>query len=372
MKKNQVNSILVNQTKRRNMAITYICLITIVFVSALCLLMTYVKNSKAQYIRYNENGNIEYNVKYKENDYFDNNVLSSNRQYIASLIDKINAEFNYKIALEESNVEFKYSYKVDANIIVKDKHNQNLYYDKSETLIEEKEKITSLNEVNINEKIEIDYDKYNGKIRKFVNVYDLENAESFLNINMYVKAVGSCEDLENDQEKQHVISLEIPLTKETIAINFVDDIVNSSNNLMKCNSSNIGNTILLFLSIILVIVGIGLIVYIIRYELKTRTAETIYEKELKKILNNYGSSIQVIGNEFDFKGYQLLRIENFYDLLEISDKLRQPILMKENTEKNSAYFVIPSVTKILYVYRMKISYIKREIDEKNKKHLEEL
>lgn len=372
MKKNQVNSILVNQTRRRNMAITYICLITIVFASALGLLMTYVKNSKAQYIRYTENGNIEYNVKYKENDYFDNNVLNSNRQYIASLIDKINAEFNYKIALEESNVEFKYSYKVDANIIVKDKHNQNLYYDKSETLIEEKEKITSLNEVNINEKIEIDYDKYNGKIRKFVNVYDLENAESFLNINMYVKAVGSCEDLENDQEKQHVISLEIPLTKETIAINFVDDIVNSSNNLMKCNSSNIGNTILLFLSIILVIVGIGLIIYIIRYEIKTRTAETIYEKELKKILNNYGSSIQVIGNEFDFKGYQLLRIENFYDLLEISDKLRQPILMKENTEKNSAYFVIPSVTKILYVYRMKISYIKREIDEKNKKHLEEL
>ena len=93
---------------------------------------------------------------------------------------------------------------------------------------------------------------------------------------------------------------------------------------------------------------------------------------IQLILNNYGSSIQVIGNEFDFKGYQLLRIENFYDLLEISDKIRQPILMKENTEKNSAYFVIPSVTKILYVYRMKISYIKREIDEKNKKHLEEL
>ena len=371
MKKNQVNSLLINQTKRRNTVLTYTCVIVLVFFLAISLLMVYVKNSKAQYVSYSETGNIDYTVKYKDNEYFDNNSLDSNRQYIASLIDNINAEFNYKIALEDSNIEYKYSYRIDAEVVVKEKNTSNVFYEKTEQLVKEKEKISSLNEVNITEYLVIDYDKYNDKIKRFVSVYDLETAESSLNINMYVNVIGSCEEFDENQEKERVISLTIPLTKDTIAIDFVDDIVNSSNNVMKCNSSNFGNTIVLFLSIILTAVGVGLIVAVIRYEIKTRTAETIYEKELKKILNNYGSNIQVIGNEFEFNDYQLLKIETFYDLLEISDKLRQPILMKENKERNGAYFVIPSVTKLLYVYRMKVSDIEKEINEKNNKHLEE-
>ena len=100
MKKNQVNSLLVNQTKRRNTVLTFICVIIVVFFLAVSLLMVYAKNSKAQYVRYDEKGSIDYKVQYKDNEYFDENYLDSNRQYIASLIDNINANFNYKIALE--------------------------------------------------------------------------------------------------------------------------------------------------------------------------------------------------------------------------------------------------------------------------------
>ena len=370
MKKKQINSILINQTKRRNTFIAYTCAIVTVFFFAISLTAAYVKNNRAQYVSYDESGNIDYIVQYKDNDYFENNYLNSNRQYIASLIDNINADFNYKIAFDDNNVEYKYSYRVDANIVVKEKNTQNIYYEKTEALIHEKDMVSSAKEVSINENLIINYDKYNEKIKRFVNVYELETAESTLNINMYVNVVGSCEDYSSNKEER-VISLTIPLTKDSIAIDFVDDIINSSNNVMKCNTSTVENTILLLAAIMLIVVGVGLTISAVRYQIKTRTAETIYEKELKKILNNYGSSIQTIGNDFEFDGYQLLKIENFFDLLEISDKLRQPILMKENPEKNCAYFVIPSLTKLLYVYRMKVSDIKKEINKKKKKHLEE-
>lgn len=39
-------------------------------------------------------------------------------------------------------------------------------------------------------------------------------------------------------------------------------------------------------------------------------------------------------------------------MLEIRDTIKQPILMKENEDKTGAYFLIPSNTKILYVYRI--------------------
>ena len=95
----------------------------------------------------------------------------------------------------------------------------------------------------------------------------------------------------------------------------------------------------------------------------TRTAENIYERELKKILNNYSSYIQTMHNDFDFKEYQLLKIDSFSDMLEIRDTIRQPILMRENNDRTGAYFVIPSNTKILYVYRLKVSDIEREISK---------
>ena len=56
-------------------------------------------------------------------------------------------------------------------------------------------------------------------------------------------------------------------------------------------------------------------------------------------------------------------------MLEIRDTIRQPILMKENSEKTSAYFVIPSNTKILYVYRLKAT-IKKEAQKTEKEDKE--
>ena len=86
---------------------------------------------------------------------------------------------------------------------------------------------------------------------------------------------------------------------------------------------------------------------------------------MKKILNNYSSYIQTINNEFDFKTFKLIKVDSFTDMLEIRDTIKQPILMKESDDKTGAYFVIPSNTKILYIYRLKISDIKKEMEKGN-------
>jgi hypothetical protein len=77
-----------------------------------------------------------------------------------------------------------------------------------------------------------------------------------------------------------------------------------------------------------------IIIILIRYIVKTRTAEDIYHKELKKILNNYHSYIQKINNQFNLSMYQKLKVDTFSDMLEIRDTLQQPILKT----KNKLYF----------------------------------
>ena len=102
------------------------------------------------------------------------------------------------------------------------------------------------------------------------------------------------------------------------------------------------------------------------YIIKTRTAKDIYQKELKKILNNYHSFIQKINNDFDLKNYQLLKVDTFTDMLEIRDTLSQPILMVESKLKDGVHFIIPSNTKLLFIYSLK------EKDIKKKMRMEEL
>ena len=50
-------------------------------------------------------------------------------------------------------------------------------------------------------------------------------------------------------------------------------------------------------------------------------------------------------------------------MLEIRDTLQQPILMVENGRGNGVFFIIPSNTKILYVYGLKLSDIEKELSK---------
>ena len=59
----------------------------------------------------------------------------------------------------------------------------------------------------------------------------------------------------------------------------------------------------------------------------------------------------------------MLKVDTFNDMLEIRDTIQEPILMVENN-KNCTYFLIPSKTKILYSYRLKVNAIKVEAEKK--------
>lgn len=369
MKKNQVNKILTNQAKRRNVVLSLICVIIIISIVTLSCFLIYGKRSEKQYVSYDETSNIDYKVFLKENNFFEENYLGANNQYIASLINYIKANFNYKLQLEEKkDIEYKYSYRIEADVVVKEKETDNPLYRTNKVLVNKKEKTTTLDNIVINEDIDIDYNYYNNLIKNFIDIYGLDDTESVLTLNMYVNVGGSCEDLKDNKEES-VMSLSIPLTTKTMAIDISNNLINSEDNIMQCSKSGSYNFIFIILGIIFGIIDLRLITFTVKYEFKTRTAENIYEKELKKILNNYSSYIQTLGSDFEFKDYQVLKVNTFTDMLEIRDTIRQPILMKENSEKTSAYFVIPSNTKILYVYRLKAT-IKKEAQKTEKEDKE--
>ena len=85
MKRNQVNSILVNQTKRRATVFAYICVIVIVFALAFASFLAYIDRTESQYVNYDETSNIDYQVYYKQNEFFENKTLLNDNANIQSI-----------------------------------------------------------------------------------------------------------------------------------------------------------------------------------------------------------------------------------------------------------------------------------------------
>lgn len=364
MKRNRVNQILGDQTKRRQEILNYIIAISIVSVIAILLLLVIITKNKKYYVNYKENSNIDYKVYLKQNEFFANNYLEKDNQYIASLINYITANFNYDLSIDKKDIDYQYIYKIDADVNVKEKDTENSLYNFSENLVEEQTvNSNSASEIAIKDSVTIDYNYYNNIIKKFVSTYDLENIESTLTINMYVDILDSCNNFVEESKKESVISLTIPLTTKTVAIDIGSNLIESDDNVIICKKDTKYNFIIIFMEIVFVVIDLIIIIKLGKYIIETRTAETIYDRELKKILNNYRSYIQKVNNEFDLTGYQVLKVDTFTDMLEIRDTIQEPILMVENKTKTGVFFLIPSKTKVLYSYGLKVSDIRQKMKD---------
>lgn len=360
MKKKVVNEIFVDEVKRKRSIILFSFFIILIFVLSVFSIYKYIRSNITNNITYKENSNINYKVYLKENKFFDKEYAEEKKQYIASLIDYIKADFNYNINIDKDNVDFEYVYGIKAEVIVKEKNNDNSLYNFNETLVEDK--MMSSNgqkKISINSSVDIDYNHFNDVVKSFINNYNLNNTESNLIVRLYVNAVGSCNEFKNDENIDSVISLIIPLTEKTMSIDISDDLVADNHRVLICSNNSHG-FLYLFTSILLIVVDISLIIYFIMYLKRTRTERDIYNYELKKILNEYYSYIQKVNNSFDLRDYQLVAIGTFEDMLEIRDTLNQPILMVENKEKTGTHFIIPSNTKLLYTYTLRVNKISED------------
>ena len=327
-------------------------------IAALCF---YITRDRSYFITYNEKSDIDYKVRLKENEFYEEDYLDKDKGYVATLIDEIKTNYRYSLSLPK-NIEYKYSYRIVADVEVNDETVKSTIYHYSEDLLTEG-LATNKGDLFIDENINIDYEKYNNVISKFKDVYELNNTSSNLNIILYVNIQDIDDSRTTHLMDRKVSSLTIPLTEKTIAIDISNDIINNTDNRIEITRTDNYNWVLL-ISAIFITIAIVYAIYLFIYARKTRTAQMIYEKEIKSILSNYDGYIQRISGTYDMGTSQVLKIESFTDMLEIRDTLKQPILMLENEAKDGTFFIIPATNSIIYTYSLRVVDIKAKMDEK--------
>lgn len=352
--------------KRKSVIIKYVIAIVLVLIAGIYLLIETFKTPEVTNVQFTESSSIDYKVYLKENDFFKESYLGSNNQYIANLIDYVEADFNYQLKSQQKNESYKYTYRVEAEVDVSDAETNNSLYNIKEVLVKEKEySANTSNILSVKEKITIDYNKYNDLVKSFIDEYDLEDVMAVLTINMYADVV----DFEgNANAGKPVMSLNIPLTTKTMAIDIESNEVNQ--NIVDVYKT-VDNQQYIYLAVGLLAVALILGIKL-RYFIKDTESEiALYEMKLRKIMTSYSSYVQKISNEYYFGDRQILEVRLFEDLLQIRETINKPILMLEGDVAMDTYFFIASDDTI-YLYELQPGSYKRNKSSKKARHPEEV
>ncbi|MBQ7380529.1 MAG: hypothetical protein IJW69_00425 [Clostridia bacterium] len=316
----------------------------------------YNKLNQEYYITYTEQGNIDYSVSLKPNAFYEEDNIGKGQSYVAALIDNIEADFDYTLTMGTTNVAYDYSYGILAQLLVSDMDSGEPIYSPTYELVpEQRFSQNGDRRLTIREHTEIDYGKYDQLATEFTQVYGLKHSVSMLLVTMTVNVISQCDSFEEDSSNTYSISLQIPLVSETNTVypQTVSSVPNGERHILAYVGTLNQNTFRL-IGYISGVLAMLLLITLIVYACVTRNEDIRYEAKIKRILTNYRSFVQVISNEFNAEGYQTLLLSSFNEMLSIRDTIQSPILMCENEDKTCTQFLIPTHTKVLYVYEVKV------------------
>lgn len=359
---NEINIIKEHQRKRRRHKVRLAVSSVIMLLIALILIGTYSVVSQNEYNQYTEQAKVDYKVNLKENEFYQESSLDEKSAVIASLIQNIEIQFNYNFNLSQEQ-DYTYNYNIVAKTNVKESKKDNVIYETTEELLSKPAQASNSKNLNILEKLTIDYNEYNDKISKFINVYGLNDTTSTLELSMYVNIINKYDGTQVNKDNK-VMTISIPLTTKTVDVRISSNVIKDTGNML-IKKSEFENAQYLFVAgVISAVAGLVLVAKFVKYILDTRSAETMYAQELKQILFSYKSYIQKSNNEISKKGYKVIQINTFNEILGLRDTMQTPILMYTSEEELSTEFIIIS-DKILYVYVLSAKEIRNELRAKS-------
>ena len=330
--------------------------IAIVLIAAIALgsFLIYDRMNRTYYIEYTESSQADFKIRYKENDYFEENTVGPGKEYITSLIEGMTADFSYTLNMGATNIGFDYSYSIEATLLVADKDSGSPYYSKTDTLVPMTNKSSArARGVSVTEPVEIDFIGYNRFASDFIKTYNLKNASATLIVKLNVEVISTSDQFEQQNENTYYTALNIPLAEETFGIHTTSSSPAGESKVIAFKGSA-SRALFYIAGIVATVIAAVLALVLAIYTHMTRNEDITYAAKVRKLMNAYGSFIQRMEGEFDDEGYQIVMIKSFTEMLGIRDTLQAPVLMTENSDETKTSFLIPTNTKLLYVFEIKV------------------
>lgn len=282
-------------------------------------------------IPYEEVSSVNYKVYLNDKTYYNKDFLEEGMQYISSIIDYVDMNFNYNA--EFQGVEsYAVNQTVTADVKITDSDDPNkIIYSKSEIL---KESNDVLNDLNIADNIKIDYGKYNAIVNEIKTKYAI-SAKAMLTIS-YRIAYSSTKD---GLSKEKTITVGIPLSEQMININKpnatrVQDIYRGS------DKDTFMSTIMTILMALMFIIAVILGVILVGKVRERINSESKYDRFIAKILREYDSYITEAKEENSLPYKDVIKVGSFKELLDVRNNIEKAIIYTKVDENTSKFQLI--------------------------------
>ena len=285
-------------------------------------------------IPYEEKGTTNYKVYLDKNDYYDKEYLDEGMQYISSIIDYVEIDFNYTASY--ADVQDYDAYKsIVANIVVTDSDDNNkVIYTKKEKIKEEK---MSLDDLSIEDTLKLDYKKYNNLVNAMKTKYGIS---ANCNLEIAYNIVYSSKNQEINEAKK--LSVNIPLSKQMITIQKGETINNNGLYTIQDRNS-IYNSIMIFFAILMILfTGCDIIILIMRITNKINK-QSKYDRFLSKALKEYDSYITQTKDESFLPDKPVIKVNSFKELLDVRNNIDKTIIYTKLSEDASKFEIIDEV-----------------------------
>ncbi len=307
-------------------------------------------------VNYTNGHSTRYKVYLKENNFYESDYLDENRVYIASLIDYIDIDFQYKFNIDKnSNINFDYD--VIGKLVIQDEKGK-VFLEKEYNLLNEKtEKLNNGNSTSFDENVKIDYGYYNQLASSFKSTYGLDtisNLEVVLRVNKH-----SDEMAFNDDDK---MILTIPLSEKTVNIEFKSNDSQDSK-YVSLQPKLEFNKLVFIIELIFVLASCYLIYKVVGLLTLLYIPKSKYDKYIAKILRSYDRLIVITKTKTDFKDKNIIEIDSFEELLDVRDNLKLPILYHEIIKHQKSCFYIKDHNDIYLVNLKAVDMEDNQIDK---------
>ncbi len=316
--------------KNKSLIILFLCIVFF----ALASIVTYKESNTiitTDEIKYQEVGKVGYKVYLKDKKYYNRDYLDEGMQYISSIIDYIELNYNYNLTLDTPST-FDVTKKLVANVKIVDRdHNDKIIYEKDDVVKEDK---VSNSEVNINDIVKIDYNKYNDLANEFKTNYGISaNCKLVVNYNI------DYESNSNSLKQNRIMTIEMPLSEQMITITKSNDINNNSIYVGQTTDASI-NKVMKVLSILFgTVAGVCLIALLLKI-LNTKKSESKYDAFIRKTLKEYDSYITEVSEEANVEGKTIIKVNSFKELLDVRNNVEKAILYIKLSSNASKFMII--------------------------------
>lgn len=292
-------------------------------------------------LSYSEEGNVDYKVYLKSNNDFNTPYLGKGRKYIASLIDHINVDYNYRFK-GDKDMDYTCKYYIIASAAVKDGGSDGkLLYEKEKYLLSDKTKSVSGKEIVLAESIDLDYGEYNKIIEDFTSKYSLSGNSSTLNLSMKIELTANGGEFSSPISDTSELGLSVPLTDRTVAIDVAYKEIDEKKEKIEVSPNKMWNIIFFIIGLAFAAYAARMILVLVKQYLKTKSEQSVYDKRKAEILGHYGRVISSVDEIKDISSLSFIDVDDFVDLINIRDCLDKPILFSEVEDgQEIAWFVV--------------------------------